>query len=175
MTLEFTRVNDEVLYATQPVNRIDAADVAALKAMAAGNPRRRIRICSHPSVDDLLHQMLIIHALGNYVPPHRHPGKSESYHMVEGDLDVVLFDAAGGNPERFSLGSPESGKPFLFRLSEPIFHTVIPRSEFVVFHEITNGPFRREDMVLAPWAPDDDAPLAEQEAYMAGLFGMLGG
>jgi hypothetical protein len=30
------------------------------------------------------------------------------------------------------------------------------RSETVVFHETTNGPFKREDTDFASWAPEED-------------------
>ncbi|MEO5336316.1 MAG: WbuC family cupin fold metalloprotein [Magnetospirillum sp. WYHS-4] len=175
MTLAYVRITEEVLYTTLAGTHVDEADVAALKTMAATNARRRIRLCAHPGVEDSLHQMLIVHARGNYVPPHRHPGKSESYHMVEGDLDVVIFDDAGRIESHLTLGPTGSGKPFFYRLSESRFHTLIPRSDWVVFHEITNGPFRREEMVIAPWAPDDDAPAAELEAYAVRLSKELAG
>jgi len=41
-------------------------------------------------------------------------------------------------------------------MEEPVFHTLIIRSDVLVFHETTNGPFDRKDTVFAPWAPEDD-------------------
>jgi hypothetical protein len=43
-------------------------------------------------------------------------------------------------------------------------------SEFVVFHETTNGPFRREDMQFAVWAPGEDAPREDREAFVQELI-----
>ena len=42
------------------------------------------------------------------------------------------------------LGQPGSGRPFYYRMSKPFFHTLIIRSELLIVHEITNGPFRPE-------------------------------
>jgi hypothetical protein len=36
-----------------------------------------------------------------------------------------------------------------------IWHTLIVRSEFLVFHETTNGPFNREDTIFPLWAPEE--------------------
>ena len=52
------------------------------------------------------------------------------------------------------MGELRSGKTFYYRLSEPIFHTLIIRSEILVFHEITQGPFLREQTEFAEWAPE---------------------
>lgn len=149
----------EVLYAGDGIVTIDAATVADLKRQAAGNPRRRIRLCAHPRVDDRLHEMVIVHASETYVRPHKHPGKSESFHVIEGDVDVVIFDDRGGVSRVIPMGSIDSGRPFFYRIAEPLFHTLLIRSPVLVFHEATNGPFRREDTVFAPWAPDEsDGP-----------------
>jgi hypothetical protein len=51
------------------------------------------------------------------------------------------------------IGEPHSGRTFYYRLAAPWYHTLLVSSEFLVFHEVTNGPFRREETVLAPWAP----------------------
>ena len=52
------------------------------------------------------------------------------------------------------MGSYGSNKPFFYRIAEPIYHTLIIRSDVLVFHETTSGPFQREQTVLAPWSPD---------------------
>ena len=53
------------------------------------------------------------------------------------------------------MGDYNSGKSFCYRLSTPEYHTVLPKTKYVVFHEVTNGPFRREDTVFGEWAPDE--------------------
>ena len=37
------------------------------------------------------------------------------------------------------------------------------RSDFFVFHETTQGPFRREETVFAPWAPEETELAAVKE------------
>jgi len=167
--LEFVKINDEVLYTTEPVTQVNADDIARLKEMAKANPRRRVRLCGHLDAEDRLHEMLIVHSRGNYVPPHRHPGKSESFHIVEGALAVIVFTDGGEVTDVVRMGPPGSGDAFFYRLSEVRYHTVIPMSDMVVFHETTNGPFRREEMEFAPWAPGEDAPPERQKAFVLDL------
>lgn len=145
----------EVRYATDPVVLVGAEDVETLKAEAAHNARRRVRLCAHGSVEDTLHEMLIVHTNDTYVRPHRHLGKSESFHVIEGTVDVVLFDDAGTVADVIAMGDLASGRPFYYRISTPLFHTLLIRSEVLVFHEVTAGPFRRADTEYAPWAPPD--------------------
>jgi cupin fold WbuC family metalloprotein len=145
----------EVRYATDAVVVVGAADVARLKAEAEQNERRRIRLCAHAGVDDRLHEMIIVHTNDTYVRPHKHVGKSESFHVIEGEVDVVLFDDEGGVTDVIPMGTAASGRAFFYRIATPIFHTLLIRSNVLVFHETTGGPFRRTDTVFAPWAPED--------------------
>jgi cupin fold WbuC family metalloprotein len=155
--------NEEVLYAEDRIVEIDRQDIAELVQRADRNPRQRIRICSHPGIDDNLHEMLIIHAQGTYVRPHKHLGKSESFHVVEGSVDVVLFDDHGGITRVIPMSDYRSGAKFYYRLSDPYYHTLLIRSDHLVFHEITNGPFDPADTVFAPWAPDPKDDTAAKD------------
>ena len=167
--LHFDEVGEEILYTKDPVTKVDKADIDFLKTRAITNRRRRIRLCAHPDVGDSLHEMLIVHHAGNYVPPHKHPGKSESFHMVEGVLKIVLFRDDGAISEIITLDASGSEGFFYYRLSVSLYHTVIPISEVVVFHETTNGPFHREDMLIPEWAPVDSEDETVIKEYMIRL------
>jgi cupin fold WbuC family metalloprotein len=133
----------------------DRSDIDLLKQLSSHNPRKRIRLCAHENPDDRLHEMLIVHERSAYVRPHKHPGKTESTHIIEGLVDVVIFDDEGQIDRIISMGDYASGKTFYYRMAIPVFHTLIIRSEVLVFHETTNGPFNRSDTVFASWAPED--------------------
>lgn len=151
--MDFIRETEEVYRSQGSITKIMAADIAFLKDRAKENTRKRVRLCSHPDADDLLHEMIIVHAQHAYVPPHRHLNKSESFHVIEGQLSVFLFNDDGHIIDVISMGDVGSGKVFFYRLSSSLYHSVLPESEFVVFHEVTNGPFAPKDMMIAPWAP----------------------
>ncbi len=150
----------EVLYSLDQIVTVDARFLDELKREALKNPRRRIRLCAHRGVDDHLHEMIIVHTKETYVRPHRHIGKSESFHVIDGLVDVVLFDDAGEVTGVIPMGPFASGRSFFYRIADPIYHTLLIRSDVIVFHEATTGPFRREETAFAPWAPEDSDPVA---------------
>ena len=156
--MRYIAQNDEVFYTDQQVVEVGPEQIRFLKAQAAVNRRRRARLCVHPDTADALHEMLIVHTGGGYVRPHKHLGKSESFHMVEGRMKVILFDDQGNHTQTVELGAPDTGRHFYYRLSAPMFHSIYAESETVVFHEVTNGPFNPAECIFAPWAPQEDAP-----------------
>jgi cupin fold WbuC family metalloprotein len=166
MTL--TQMSPEVFVAQGPISTIGPQDIAALRAAVARTAKGRARINAHPDSGDLLHEMVIAIDRRSYIRPHKHPSKSEAFHIVEGAVDIVVFDDAGEITRVIPLCAPGGEGAFYYRMSEPFFHTLIIRSEILVVHEITNGPFRPEGTVFADFAPPDgDAGAAS--AYQAAL------
>lgn len=157
------RESDEVVFATGDIVRISASDVGGLKQGALSNGRRRIRLCTHGCVDDLVHEMVIVHTSDTYVRPHRHEGKAESLHVLEGRAALVFFDDVGEITEVTELGDYASGSCFYVRLNKPVYHTLLMASDVFVFHETTQGPFLPEATFWAPWAPDGSDPKVAAE------------
>ncbi len=107
--------------------------------------------------------MLIVHTKGNYIRPHKHNNKSESWHIIIGMADVVLFDETGNILEVISVGDMSSSEIFYYRTNNPIFHSMLIRSQHFVFHEITSGPFDQNDTIFAPWSPEEKNSLKVEE------------
>jgi cupin fold WbuC family metalloprotein len=154
--MKYKQINQEVLASDTNIAHVNGSDIAYLKRLALKNDRKRVRLCTHRSVDNPLHEMLIVHTKDTYVRPHKHIGKSESFHIIEGLVDVIIFDDSGNITDVINMGDYQSGRAFYQRIAGPYFHTLIIKSHVLVFHEITNGPFNREDTVFPPWAPEDD-------------------
>lgn len=163
----WTRHGPEVFYASEPIVTADAPDVERLKSEARSARRHRARLCTHLSLDDPLHEMFIVHSAGTYVRPHRHVGKSESFHVVDGIMDVAVFDEGGGVVKAFRMGPYGTGHVFYCRLNQSAFHSFVFRTPLVVFQEITNGPFDPSRTQFAPWAPPEDDVAAA--AYFSWL------
>ena len=149
--------SEEVLYAENEVVVFGKADLEELKRLAMLTPRKRIRLCTHRNPRDSLHEMFIIHTKDTVVPPHKHIGKAESFSILEGRVDVILFHDDGKIRETIRMGDPASGLPFYYRLADPIFHTLNIHSDFLVFHEVTSGPFQRDKTLFASWDNGGDA------------------
>ncbi len=135
--------------------------IERLKEIALTSPLRRSRLCLHKADDDMLHEMIIALAQDCIFPPHRHPSKTESYHMIDGRAVLILFREDGTAVRALLLTPPGQKGIFCFRLGTPAFHALLQLDDVAVFHEVTNGPFRKGEAVLAPWAPTGHLALRE--------------
>lgn len=170
--MKLNKKSNEVFVIEDDVAQVSRHEVLAIKPYAGASPRKRSRLCAHRYSSDLLHEMFIVLHRDTYVRPHKHASKSESFHMVQGAVDVVLFDDEGSIQQVVSLSDFASGDPFYYRLNIAAYHTVLPRTEYALFHETTNGPFRQGDTLFPDWAPPDDHP-GECALYIAGLRNKL--
>jgi cupin fold WbuC family metalloprotein len=109
--------------------------------------------------------------------PHRHPNKTESFHVIEGALDIVVFDQSGTPLRAVRLAAIGGGKSFYYRLNEPLYHAILPCTPLVVFHETTTGPFSKTDADFADWAPQEPNELRnflENALALAGRIPVAG-
>ena len=168
MTAALRKINNEVFVAEESIVRLGAEQISFLKQQALSSNRKRARICTHRSNDDALHEMLIAISADSYIQPHKHTRKVESFHIIEGLVDVVVFDDAGAIVDVVELGDVLNGKNFYYRLSESMFHTLLIHSDFLIVHEVTNGPFVANETILAPFAPPESRH-DEALSYVADL------
>ena len=132
---------------------VTSENINNLLKLAKINSKRRARINAHPSNDSNVHEMIIAFLKDSYVPPHRHQNKTESFHVIKGEIDVIFFDEKGNINNRINLGNYLSGDPFYFRSNNKNWHTVIIKSDYALIHETTKGPFDASRTEYAPWAP----------------------
>lgn len=164
-SLPLKRVTEEVFVADQQIVRFDRRIVDFIKEVAVDSKRGRARVCAHRDNADSLHEMLIAMRRNSYVRPHRHWGKVESFHLVEGAADVVVMEESGTIVDVVRL-DPVSD--FFYRLDRPKYHTVLVESPVLVIHEVTNGPFDPADTQYGPFAPDE-ADISDAADYMCRL------
>ncbi len=158
--MKYTMINEEVLYAATAQTALCDDDLKTLARMAQGTARKRIRLCTHQDAQSALQEMFIVHTIDAYVRPHKHLDKDESLHILTGEAELVFFDESGRIDGRLTLGPRESGQPFYCRVPRNRFHMLIILTDVLIFRETTSGPFDREKMTFAPWAPADDVPGA---------------
>ena len=158
----------EVWQAEGPVVWASKENIEFLKEKALESSRGRARLNAHPTPEDPTQEMLLALTRDNWIHPHKHPGKVESFLVVDGLITVILFDDDGNIIEVVPMGDVEYGRSFYYRQTEPLFHTQIPESDVVVFTEVTQGPFTRE-VINAPWAPEE-GPDGKLKAYLENLL-----
>jgi cupin fold WbuC family metalloprotein len=94
-----------------------------------------------------------------YVRANLHMGKDESLHILEGEADFIFFDNHGNIIDVIELGDKHSGKNFFIRVPQGVFHTIIMKSDYLIIHEATPGPFDSSETLWASWSPlDSDLP-----------------
>lgn len=165
---DIEKISDEVFMTKPAIVTFGAEHITFLKRQALATAHRRARICAHRNTQERVHEMLIAIAASSYIRPHRHPGKSESFHIVEGVVDIVIFNNVGDITNVVRLGDKSSGHAFYYRLAESRFHTLIIHTPMLIVHEVTSGPFMPEETILAPFAPAEEQ-TAEVTRYDAHL------
>lgn len=125
-----------------------------------------LRLCVHEGPQENFHDMIIVQHAGGYYRPHRHGDKGETWHILHGRMAVFVFDEAGAVIDATIL-SPDAN--FLYRVGNAQYHTLVPLTDIVAYHESKPGPFQGPgDSLFAPWAPDgSDGPVATE--YMERL------
>lgn len=137
--------------ASTPQVGITAELCEKLVTLAKADPLNRARVCLHSSPDAPVQEMVIAFTKKSKTLPHRHHNKSESYHLISGEVDVVLFDETGKETQRITLSSDSRKGNLMYRLSDPVWHTVEAKSEVVIMHETTSGPFDPAHTQWADW------------------------
>ena len=157
------RDTSEVYFPTESYFNINKQFTDDLIRSAESAPRQRIRMCVHSNDDAEVHQMFIVHPGGAYVRPHKHNKKHESLLVLEGSADYLLFSEAGKLEDRVELSDFQSGSSFFQITPAGFYHSLIIKTRWLVFIEVTNGPFIRGESTFSPWSPEegDIANVAE--------------
>jgi len=158
--METIEKNKDVFYTEESLVEIGKLDIKKLIDKVGRSEHKRNRICVHKTINDKIHEMFIVLFKGCYIMPAKHLNKTESLHVLEGTADAVFFNDSGDISKVIQLGDYSTGLQFFYRMEDPIYHTLIIRSKYFVFHEVTKGPLDKLDTKFAPWAPFDDNSVA---------------
>ena len=132
-------------FKNQDIIKINRQSLDKIKEEAARAPLRRSRYCLHHNTTDTVQEMVIAFCRDSVVPVHRHKNKSESFHIIEGRVELIFFTDQAEIIDRFEMGPIDSGLPFVYRLASEKWHMVRPLTEMVVIHETISGPFIKEE------------------------------
>ena len=144
-------IADGVFQLTTPVGILDQAMIDMLISDCKLNSKKRSRINFHQSPSDLVHEMIIAMHRDTDFAVHKHISKPESFHVLHGEIAVVLF--SGNGPDIYEVINLNSyiGTNY-YRLSCDLFHLVVPLTEVSIIHETTQGPFHSNSAQIADWS-----------------------
>jgi cupin fold WbuC family metalloprotein len=137
---------------------IDRQLIEVLLEKAGQSPRRRTNHNFHTSMEAVCHRFLNVMLRGTYVRPHRHttPPKEEGFLLLEGALDLILFNDAGEVTARHRLGA---GGSYGIDIPAGAWHTLEVISDHAICYEVKPGPWSAAtDKDFAAWAPPEGDP-----------------
>ena len=158
-------------FATKDIVKIDSSLYAELIERAKEAHNLRSRVCLHKDHSSPIQEMVIALGKSSYVRPHHHPeGRVESYTILEGEMDVFVFDNEGVLIDKISLSSDKPGEKIV-RITNMNWHMPVAKSEWVIYHEILQGPFEKDEVVkYASWAPEE-TDSENSQTYLKGFYG----
>ena len=126
----------------------------------------------HSGPEDNPHRFLNVLLRDTYIRPHRHanPPKAESFLVLQGEAEVIVFSESGAIVSRYRLGMETAGgRTWGVDLDPGIWHTIVALSDQVVCFEVKPGPWEpASDKEFASWAPAEGE--AGASAYLQALL-----
>jgi cupin fold WbuC family metalloprotein len=162
---DWTAEQPDILRSTADCPALTSEIVAELKARAIASPRRRARWCAHPDNRAQTQEMVIVLAKDSCIPPHRHPGRSESLNVLEGRAKAWFFDDAGHVVRCLPITPHGEGGISFYRTKPEEFHTLEIETDFLIFVETTRGPFDPASTETASFGPREQTPQAYAEFF----------
>jgi cupin fold WbuC family metalloprotein len=163
--MELRAAGPDVWYANESLGFVGPDEIAFLKESARQSRRMRARICLHESVGSPVQEMVIGHHRSCYVRPHRHSAKPESLTILEGAAVAVFFDDTAAVTATRVLDA--AAGPVICRVPENVWHSLVITSEWLVFYEVSAGPFGPGSSEFPAWAPEESDAAAG--AYLEAL------
>ncbi len=131
--------------------------VSKIKNLAKLTTNKRARLCIHKNIKSKTNEMFIALKKRSYIRPHMHPSlKPESYHVIEGKMNVYVFSKNGKKIKVIKMGDYSSNLNFFYRMNKSYFHLPIAVSKWCIYHEVYPGPFNKNfDVKYASWSPKE--------------------
>lgn len=164
---EYSEEQSDILRSTADCPAITREMIEELKRRALESPRHRARWCAHPGNDADTQEMVIVLTKSSCIPPHRHPGRSETLCVLEGRAKAWFFSDDGCAVRCLQMTNAAEGGTFLYRTNPGEFHTLELESEFFVFVETTRGPFDPASTQIAGFGPVEQTPQAYRNFFAA--------
>jgi cupin fold WbuC family metalloprotein len=138
--------------------RITGALLTELDRKAQASPRLRTNHNLHEAPSAPIQRLAIKLRHGTYIRPHRHPQRWELGLVLQGRMDLVLFDDTGALTERVTM-TPIQGT-LAMELPAATWHSYVCVSDAATFFEVKEGPYDPALSDFAPWAPAEGDPAA---------------
>ncbi|HUV23081.1 MAG TPA: WbuC family cupin fold metalloprotein [Gammaproteobacteria bacterium] len=137
-----------------------ATQLGQLEDEAASAGRRRAHLNVHAGLDANVQRLFIATQPDTYMRPHRHPEahKWEFFVVLEGKIDLLVFDDRGEMQQRIAMSSEQTRA---VEVPPGTWHAYVCMKANTLALEIKEGaylPTREQD--FAAWSPAENTGLA---------------
>lgn len=141
--------NDRVYYAKENPFCISRQQMFILKSLITIKNIPVFRVCLHKNDNSDIHEMIMIHSKPSKVGPLKQLKTSLSYHIIEGELAIELFDEKGIKLKDYIVSNKKlkDNATTSIRLNANQFRTISSVSTFAIFLEVGSGPFQDSDTI----------------------------
>jgi cupin fold WbuC family metalloprotein len=149
------------------IKTITSDNLNTLAGKAAQTPRLRAHLNVHESLDAAVQRLFVATEPGTYMRPHRHPEshKWEFFLVLEGEIDLLIFNDAGQVIQRTSM-SPTATRAV--EIPPDAWHAYVCMQSGTVALEVKQGAYiPTPEHDFAPWSPaENTAEVADYLAWM---------
>ena len=146
-------LNSEASTEVDGVQQIGPTEIATLFLEAEISPRKRAHLLLHRDHADQVQRLLIACCVGTYFRPHYHPEQWELMSLLQGNADVITFDA---DASVFRRRSMQHGP--VVQIRQNVLHTIIITEPRTLLLEVKPGPFRVTE--FPSWSPEENSQEA---------------
>ncbi len=114
-----------------------------LSSQAADNERLRINFNLHASLDDQVQRLFNALEPGTVLPIHRHKNTAETYIVMRGRLEVLMYDENCNLTETVDI-NPEEGN-YGMHIDAGLWHTINVLEKGTIIFEVKQGPYKPLD------------------------------
>jgi len=122
------------------LKKYSADDLAELSSKAQASDRLRTNLNIHESPDAAVQRLFLAFEPDTYIRPHRHPqpNKWELFIVLEGELELLLFNDAGEVTERIPLSAAATR---VVEMPPNTWHSYISKKPGTLALEVKEGPY----------------------------------
>lgn len=144
-------------FCTNSLVQVNSKVIDKLKHLLQESVDPQVRFNLHDDPADTLHEMIIIQRKDCDCRPHKHVNKDESYQIIEGTLEVRVYDDSGKITSTVELSRSREDSVFMFRVKRDQWHCAMPKTDFVIFKESRPGPFEGSDSIEPDWSNSEQS------------------
>ena len=142
------KVSPRVFFAKSETVVANESLISFLGAFAVANGQKTARLCMHQDQNQVIQEMLMIHAEQISTGPLRQDRDSSvSYHMMRGALEIALHhgEETGDKVYRVEHSQNQPSANSSLRVPARVFRTIRTLTDSAVFIEAQSGPFSDSD------------------------------